>query len=498
MAIYRKPAVVIAFFVLALCLTLLLSYEQGKAPLQALGSFANVNVTNNSSRQNEPMVAINPTNYDKLVVGYNDQRSGYYHVGWSWSDNAGVSWTRGGEIAMSGYNSSADPVVAFDNAGTAYLSGIAYNSTTTPGYLGQDGSIFLAKSNDGGHTFTVFQKIVAYGSGYTPHLDKPWMAINPANNHIYLAWARRQNAWNQATEAMTIWLTRSTDGGTTFSTPIQVSTFSPATGSNRSHGPQIYPGLGNTVYVSWHTIEAGTAGQPGWTPPRIFIAESTDGGATFGTNYQAGSQQYGLPNRFISMGVHRATGKIFIAYADRPVVGADPDVYVAMASAASGPWTSQRVSDDPPGNGHAQFWPSLAVAPNGCVDVLWYDQRNEPLMDVYTTSSHDGGVSWTPNVRITPGYTGSADSFCGDYNTIASVNDFSQLVWTDNRTGNQEIFTARVTVNVVSPNGGESLTVGSSYPIAWTGYGGPVKIEYSTNNGSTLDDDLRTSSRPSP
>ena len=41
------------------------------------------------------------------------------------------------------------------------------------------------------------------------------------------------------------------------------------------------------------------------------------------------------------------------------------------------------------------------------------------------------------------------------------------------------------TITVVSPNGGESLVAGSSYPITWTGFAGPVKIEYSTDNGAT-------------
>jgi Leucine-rich repeat (LRR) protein len=40
-------------------------------------------------------------------------------------------------------------------------------------------------------------------------------------------------------------------------------------------------------------------------------------------------------------------------------------------------------------------------------------------------------------------------------------------------------------VMVVSPNGGESLTPGSAYPITWSQFEGPVKIEYSIDNGVT-------------
>ncbi len=395
-----------------------------------------------SYAQNEPMVAINPMNYSKLVVGFNDNRSGNYRVGWAWSDNDGANWTFGGNFTFAGYARGADPVVAFDNAGTAYMAGLAYNPDTSPS-LGRDGSIFLAKSNDGGHTFTVFKKLVITGTGTATYYDKPWLHINPTNNPIYLSWVRRNNAWGVGgTEATTIEFVRSIDGGGSFSAPLQVSTFNPATGANRSHGPQIAAGPGNAVYVAWHTLENGVPGGAAWQPPRIWIAESADGGQTFGPNRLVMAQQKGLPNRFISLGVNRTSGRIYVAYADRQNYPGDYDVYVATSTATAGPWTSTRINDNTLGG---QFWPALAVAPNGRVDVIWYDQRDDiNRLQVYSTYSLPGGVTWAANSKITDLSIGfdpvPATTFAGDYMCVVSLDDKAYAAWMDNRNGNQEIY----------------------------------------------------------
>ena len=51
--------------------------------------------------------------------------------------------------------------------------------------------------------------------------------------------------------------------------------------------------------------------------------------------------------------------------------------------------------------------PTLGVAPNGRIDVAWYDYRNDPtfkqgdtrngFQDVYYASSVDGGRTWSKN-----------------------------------------------------------------------------------------------------
>ncbi len=425
----------------------------GVSPVSAFLTIStNMDVTNNGATQNEGMVAINPLDHQKLVVGYNDYRLGGNAAGWSWSDDGGKTWTFGGDFSMSGYNRGADPVVAFDSTGIAYFAGLAYNQVGT-GI--ESGSIFLAKSSDGGHTFNVFQKIVASGSAGSYYLDKPWLFINPANNNIYMAWVKRVPGYDNPT-SMTIMFTRSIDGGTTFSAPIEIGNDIGIT-QFKSHGPQIAVGSGGKVYVSWQTLEKGNdPSDPSWQPPRIYISESLDGGVTFGSSNMVAIKQNSKPNRFISMGADQSNGKIYITFADRPTYPGNYDIYVAVSTSASGPWTIKKVNDDIDNPSIDHFWPSLSIAPNGRVDIIWYDQRDDSAsstkLNIYYSSSIDGGVTWEPNTKITPvlgqGFSPSSDFYStGDYITIASFNDKAQAVWGDDRAGNTEIFTASLTMS---------------------------------------------------
>lgn len=396
--------------------------------------FPNVNVTNDCWYMNEPSVAINPVSPDSMVCGYNDGTGLTYGASWSWSGNGGRSWAKGGSFSPTGYNRGGDPVIAFDTAGTAYFVSLAFNTDATAGSNGKDGSIYFAKSSDGGRTFNINRQFIETGSDKNPYLDKPWLYVNPFNNDIYIAYVRIDNAWDiGGAESRTIWFSRSSDGGQNFSTPVKISNFSPATNTNRSHGPQITALSANQVFVSWHTREEGN---PPTTPWKLWITESLDGGAIFGTNQPVLNSVWGLPNRFISMDSDPASGRIYIAYADSPVrTPREYNIYVTSASSASGPWsTAVKISDDL--TGRFQSWPSLDIAPNGRVDVMWYDGRDYlNKTGVYYTSSIDG-INWDRNKRVTDlptGFTPSTDPFAGDYSSISSRNEKVQIAWMDNR-----------------------------------------------------------------
>lgn len=258
---------------------------------------------------------------------------------------------------------------------------------------------------------------------------------------------KRANAWNINTEAMTIWFARSINGGGTFSAPLQVSTFNPATGTNRSHGPQITATSANDVFVSWHTLEAGTLPNPPTTPWKIWVAASTNGGANFGANQAAVTSVWGYPNRFISMGADPTSGRIYLAYADSLVQNPrDYDVFVTSSLSAAGPWSAPtKINDDPTGTGRWQTWPALDVAPNGRVDVIWYDYRDDPNnANVYYSASIDGGTNWSPNLKLSSAAFAWPGGFYGDYSSVAAVNDKMYGAWMDNRLGNQEIFGAAI------------------------------------------------------
>lgn len=472
---HLKHVFVMIAFVL-LITTSLVILPVSAVPIPSL----NVDVTGNSYNQNEPHIAINPTDSNKLVVGYNDYRNKkdywlyYPQVGWSYSDNGGATWSFGADVSLASYHYTGDPVVAFESGGNnAYLAGMAWNDQT-------DGSIWIAKSTNGGHSFGT-PTIIAAGSAGNYYFDKPWLSINPANNHIYMAWVKRIPD-NANPTSMTIWFTRSIDGGATFSSPVQVGSDLNTITYPKSHGPQIAVGSGGKVYVSWHTSEKGISPSDStWQPPRIFISESIDDGVTFGSSNLVAIKQNSLPAIFISMGADPSSGRIYIAYAERPTYPGDLDIYVATSTSAVGPWTIKRVNDDSVGNGKVQMWPSLSVAPNGRVDVIWYDFRDPSgKLNLYYSASKDEGATWEANTKVTdivPGFTPTS-LFAGDYNTVVSTNEKAVAVWMDNRLGDPEIYTSNLMMPTNLPPGAGIATPNSGGTIPSVYYGNPTTFTY--------------------
>lgn len=88
----------------------------------------------------------------------------------------------------------------------------------------------------------------------------------------------------------------------------------------------------------------------------------------------------------------------------------DGDLEAFLRSSGDGgrSWSDRTVVNDD-GSGANQFEPGLGVAPNGRVDIAWYDFRNSPdggqsdegLSDVYYSSLEDEGRTFGPNLRVT-------------------------------------------------------------------------------------------------
>lgn len=113
-----------------------------------------------------------------------------------------------------------------------------------------------------------------------------------------------------------------------------------------------------------------------------------------------------------------------------------------------------------------QFHPDIAVAPNGRIDVAWWDFRNDNgnfANDVYLTSSSDNGATWSPNVRVTDRsiprrvgvWYGNAD--IRQAPGLAATDDFTVVAWDDTRSNEgpdeaQDIYTGVVQFNVLAAN----------------------------------------------
>ena len=168
-------------------------------------------------------------------------------------------------------------------------------------------------------------------------------------------------------------------------------------------------------------------------------------------------------------------GTEYLAYQDAtPSNGLDIFVrrYVQGTFTTAGGWqTPVRVNDDAPGVVQDQFLPHVAVDEvDGSVHVVWYDTRNDAgntKTDVYYSRSVDGGLTFEPNIKVTtaqsdatiPGAVGA-----GDRLGLAVHNGIAHIVWTDNRSGKEDIYAANrgtTTSLAISPAASIMRTAGN-------------------------------------
>ncbi len=236
---------------------------------------------------------------------------------------------------------------------------------------------------------------------------------------------------------------RSADGGITWSQPVRVSESS----SCQWSVPVV--GADGTLYVAWNDFYS----------PGIWFDKSTDGGLSFGTDrrivrtYTASDYINGdvLVFSYPAMAADvwetsPYRGNLYIAYMDTSTAGTDYDIYFMKSEDGGITWsTPVRVNDDPVGNGADQFHPWLFVDNQGIVHLVYYDRRDDPqnyYYNVYYTRSTDGGETWEPSRRVTSESSAPVQKggVLGEYFGLTAWNGKPFIVWTDTREGHQRIY----------------------------------------------------------
>jgi hypothetical protein len=197
---------------------------------------------------------------------------------------------------------------------------------------------------------------------------------------------------------------------------------------------------------------------------QAMVAFSHDGGATFSEPVQAGAfQEIHFTPRNSNF---RWWGGAFPQLAVGPkdeiyvaVIAAPPDkptddgdVYLFRSLDKGQTWLDPvRINQDD--TTRIQFFPSIAVSPDGVLHAMWGDMRDDPSQvryNIYYSQSTDQGATWgfvdkqnnitTPDTRVTDfasnalkGFPGG--EFLGDYFSIAATDDDVFLVWADTRLG---------------------------------------------------------------
>jgi hypothetical protein len=443
--------------------------------------------------RSESDIRINFRDPSRILSASNDieasGRQGIYYSG-----DGGATWGQTSLPLASGDSFHSDPTVDWTSDGTAW--------STTIGITGSVLRMRAYKSTDGGATWS----FDATFSGTQTSTDKQMIWVDhgdasPFKDNLYAIWHngspvfmnRRTGpggAWqtpiqvshrettgtgiggdvksNSAGDVFGFWpdtgsgklfVVKSTDGGATFGTPVQIATgFDsydigvPAMANRRAliylSGGAYRTADRNLVYASWTDL----SGAAGCTAPanepktnvtascktRIWFARSTDGGATW-----------------------------------------QPAVML----------NNQASLND-------QFNQWLAVdEANGSLAVIYYDTVGDPgrkKTDVYYQSSFDDGVTWSSPVKVSSGPTDEtvpgADSGnqYGDYNGLSGYAAKFFPSWTDRR-GNtpqsrEEIWTAEIDDAPCTPPGAPAIGAATTpaanqVQVGWTN-GAPAAAHY--------------------
>jgi len=191
--------------------------------------------------------------------------------GFSTSHDGGRTWRSGFVPAVSNDApfTFGDPSLAIDRHGNIFYASLGTDAQ------GVHGTIIINKSTDHGSSFGP-ATVAAVDDGS----DKEWLAIGPdptarSRDNIYVTWTSFITNAKGQTIASQLWLTRSTDGGQTFS---QKALFAPADdGTNSSFiqfsNPVVDASTGR-LYVPFLHFSDGDA-------DNVRVLVSDDGGQTF-------------------------------------------------------------------------------------------------------------------------------------------------------------------------------------------------------------------------
>jgi len=200
-----------------------------------------------------------------------------------------------------------------------------------------------------------------------------------------------------------------------------------------------------TAYVTWPTGTANITPSP---PGGLALSKSTDGGRTWSSAVAipfSYDNATGGPASAYPQFVIAPSGTLHIVYNRNPtpeLAGAS-EVYERASYDGGKTWTDPRIlSDDDPKNFGGQYFPNISVAPNGRIDVAWWDTRDKQGLratDVYYAYSNDDGRTWSRNQRITDQ---SIDRRLGIWGNnydiasqpgVASTNAYAVFGWDDTR-----------------------------------------------------------------
>jgi hypothetical protein len=365
-------------------------------------------------RQAEEWVGVNPRDFNNVLAGQNDSVIGFNHCGYDWSLNDGKTWGSVGtapppfwqELFPTGDTSDAcsDPAGTFDHLGNAYVTGVFFDVADI------ESAIWVAKSNAPikGRFYHNPNDADPFQEYKTDVMGEPVNDNNPAVFHdkeliiadsrpnspkagrVYVTWTRFDPAHSP------IYFSQSTDGGTTWSTPIEISGSNNALCTVPSVGPcnddqGSHPAVGpdGTIYVIF-----GNANTPAPGINQVLMVKCPP------TNNCDNPAHWSAPVKVGDLiGTHPVgdpgnAGGCPVGRQCLPPNGYRVPEFTSMTISVDrnnnlyATWADHRNGDEPEDN---------------CGPFGAWSTRTPPCdHDVFFAFSTNGGATWSPTITVTP------------------------------------------------------------------------------------------------
>jgi hypothetical protein len=320
----------------------------------------------------------------------------------------------------------AHATLAFGRDGMLY---VAYHVSRLAGA----GRVYLTSSRDGGASFGAAIPVDAAPPGGGDF--EPALATGPSKGTVSVAFERYADDF----ETAAVLSVSSNDAGGTLSRPVQVS--QPA--ENAVNGrAAVASDRGGNLYVAW--VDASDVDfDDGSGNARLHVAVSRDRGWSFAAPTTVASVPSGCGpnddcgNRYPTVAIAAGgDGVVDLAWS----AAAYPDParsFVARSRDAGRTWTQPQRLAVPAGDvDRDQLRPSLAVAPDGRVDLGWADQARDAddgLLDVYLAYSIDGARSFSRPVRLDAVPSNTQRTPFASTVAVAASDGAAHAAWQDAR-----------------------------------------------------------------
>lgn len=293
--------------------------------------------------------------------------------------------------------------------------------------------------------------------------------------------------WTQTVSGKSdVFFSKSTDGGYTFSRPINLS--------ESTKAQSIYPQIAeqaNHVYVVWQSSLSGVS--------TILMAKSTDGGSTFDkpTTLSDKSQLSAFPQ------IELAGNHVYSSWIEKSEDNSTNVIFLKSDDQGSSFATPLHITHNVGNSGIPK------LSSNGTQVYLTWEDDSRGDYEIFLSKSSDSGNSFHAPIDIstTKGQSGTPEIIISGNNIYA--------VWMDNVSGTYDIFFAKSTddgLTFTKPLDISHQKIDSGYPqftvwknniyVVWTqtmtGINYDIFFAKSSNNGNSFDTPINISNNLGP